>query len=81
MIYKHIGIVKGISQVVLPGFLSEDRVEEASCLPSMRFFAWLGEDELRSQEDQPTARKNPSLRCLLAPLYMVFLFIEGAFDG
>jgi hypothetical protein len=27
MIYKHIGIVKGISRVVSTGFLSEDRAE------------------------------------------------------
>jgi hypothetical protein len=75
MIYKHIGIVKGISQVVLPGFLSEDRVEEASCLPSMRFFAWLGEDELR-RTNQLLGRTLVCVAYSRRSIYLFFLLKE-----
>jgi hypothetical protein len=87
MIYKHIGIVKEISRVGLPGFQSKDRVEAGLTSLYMNFSSSrLREDERSNSGGR--RKKNPKAICAANPnpkknpgflyfIYFLFIYIEA----
>jgi hypothetical protein len=84
MIYKHIGIVKEISRVGLPGFQSKDRVEAGLTSLYMNFSSSpLREDEDRTQEEEERKTQRQFVRQTQTPrktqvfftLFIFFLYI------